>query len=309
MGGAPPDQVIAHTNLYWTYQTAPGRTAGTVETKDVDFGGAPGVPRVGGARIPKAGARGNELVRRCRDGDTRTCGPLRLPGGGSRTKPRRRSALASIRAGGSTSSMRVLPLLIAFSMPPVTSRHDEPSCGRTCTSSTLKSMKWGTHGPTLHQKATRGRSDSWERLRYDWSEPGVVKGTVIGSNIFKPGSTWEIRAATRPSGRTEVELIAVRHLSGVRGRLLWAFLPNGLSSSRCRRASAPLPVDRRGGGARVAIAERTLRRSIRWVFRRRGVQEAAGPLALAGLRREGVEPEAKQRGPVGALGFTASVVF
>ena len=38
--GAPsPGQVIAHTNLYWTYQTAPGRTAGTVATKDVDFGG------------------------------------------------------------------------------------------------------------------------------------------------------------------------------------------------------------------------------------------------------------------------------
>ncbi|MGA2306816.1 MAG: isochorismatase family protein [Acidimicrobiales bacterium] len=36
-GAPPPEQVIAHTNLYWTYQTAPGRTAGTVETKDVDF--------------------------------------------------------------------------------------------------------------------------------------------------------------------------------------------------------------------------------------------------------------------------------
>jgi nicotinamidase-related amidase len=37
--GAPsPAQVIAHTNLYWKYQTAPGRTAGTVETKDVEFG-------------------------------------------------------------------------------------------------------------------------------------------------------------------------------------------------------------------------------------------------------------------------------
>ena len=36
-GAPPPDQVIAHTNLYWTYQAAPGRTAGTVETKDVDF--------------------------------------------------------------------------------------------------------------------------------------------------------------------------------------------------------------------------------------------------------------------------------
>ena len=39
-GAPPPDQVIAHTNLYWADQTAPGRTAGTVETKDVDFGGA-----------------------------------------------------------------------------------------------------------------------------------------------------------------------------------------------------------------------------------------------------------------------------
>ena len=39
--GAPtPDKVIAHTNLYWSDQTAPGRTAGTVETKDVDFSGA-----------------------------------------------------------------------------------------------------------------------------------------------------------------------------------------------------------------------------------------------------------------------------
>ena len=27
-GAPPPDQVIAHTNLYWTYQTAPGRTRG-----------------------------------------------------------------------------------------------------------------------------------------------------------------------------------------------------------------------------------------------------------------------------------------
>jgi nicotinamidase-related amidase len=36
-GAPPPDQVIAHTNLYWKYQSAPGRTAGTVDTKDVDF--------------------------------------------------------------------------------------------------------------------------------------------------------------------------------------------------------------------------------------------------------------------------------
>ena len=36
-GAPPPGQVVAHTNLYWTYQTAPGRTAGTVATDDVEF--------------------------------------------------------------------------------------------------------------------------------------------------------------------------------------------------------------------------------------------------------------------------------
>ena len=41
-GAPPPDQVIAHTNLYWTYQSAPGRTAGTVATADVEFGPAAG---------------------------------------------------------------------------------------------------------------------------------------------------------------------------------------------------------------------------------------------------------------------------
>jgi nicotinamidase-related amidase len=36
--GAPtPDKVIAHTNLYWEYQEAPGRRGGAVPTAEVDF--------------------------------------------------------------------------------------------------------------------------------------------------------------------------------------------------------------------------------------------------------------------------------
>ncbi|MFZ6003744.1 MAG: isochorismatase family protein [Actinomycetota bacterium] len=36
--GAPPaDQVIAHTNLYWRFQAAPGREAGVVDTASVAF--------------------------------------------------------------------------------------------------------------------------------------------------------------------------------------------------------------------------------------------------------------------------------
>jgi nicotinamidase-related amidase len=39
-GAPPPAQVIAHTNLYWSDQAAPGRTAGTVASSEVDFDGA-----------------------------------------------------------------------------------------------------------------------------------------------------------------------------------------------------------------------------------------------------------------------------
>ena len=38
-GAPPPEQVIAHTNLYWQHHTAPGRTASVAETKDVSFRG------------------------------------------------------------------------------------------------------------------------------------------------------------------------------------------------------------------------------------------------------------------------------
>ncbi|MCL8252841.1 isochorismatase family protein [Aeromicrobium fastidiosum] len=37
--GAPgPAEVVAHTNLYWSHQGAPSRTAAVVDTADVDFG-------------------------------------------------------------------------------------------------------------------------------------------------------------------------------------------------------------------------------------------------------------------------------
>jgi hypothetical protein len=38
-GAPPPDLVIAHTNLYWGFQSGPGKTARVVETTDVSFAG------------------------------------------------------------------------------------------------------------------------------------------------------------------------------------------------------------------------------------------------------------------------------
>jgi nicotinamidase-related amidase len=36
-GAPPPDKVIAHTNLYWQYQDAPGRSAGAIPAAEVEF--------------------------------------------------------------------------------------------------------------------------------------------------------------------------------------------------------------------------------------------------------------------------------
>jgi nicotinamidase-related amidase len=36
-GAPPPDQVVDHTNLYWQYQSAPGRTAEVVSATDLRF--------------------------------------------------------------------------------------------------------------------------------------------------------------------------------------------------------------------------------------------------------------------------------
>jgi len=50
----------------------------------------------------------------------------------------------------------------------------------------------------------------WERSRYEWSQPGTVKATVIDSNVFTPGSIWEIRASPRDGGdwRTRRKMVS-----------------------------------------------------------------------------------------------------
>jgi hypothetical protein len=59
----------------------------------------------------------------------------------------------------------------------------------------------------------------WERSRYDWSEPGVVKARVLDSNVFRPGSTWELRATPR-NGGSSVEMTLNRDFqSGLKGKI------------------------------------------------------------------------------------------
>ena len=59
----------------------------------------------------------------------------------------------------------------------------------------------------------------WERNRYDWSKPRSVKATVVDSNIFRPGSTWELRANARGGG-SAVEMVLNRGFRrGPKGRM------------------------------------------------------------------------------------------
>jgi hypothetical protein len=55
-----------------------------------------------------------------------------------------------------------------------------------------------------------------------------VTGIVVDSNIFRAGSTWEIRATPAEHGGCRVEIVGVRHLRG-RGWFLWPLFPLGLA--------------------------------------------------------------------------------
>jgi hypothetical protein len=59
----------------------------------------------------------------------------------------------------------------------------------------------------------------WERCRYDWSQPGLVKATVMDSSVFEPGSTWELRATPCDRG-SEAEIVLHRGFRrGPKGRI------------------------------------------------------------------------------------------
>ena len=71
----------------------------------------------------------------------------------------------------------------------------------------------------------------WERSRYDWSRPGVVTATVLDSNVFEPGSSFELRARPNGATGTAVEMTIRRTFRrGFKGRI--AAIVNRLGGRR-----------------------------------------------------------------------------
>jgi hypothetical protein len=105
-----------------------------------------------------------------------------------------------------------------------------------------RSEIWGNSSPehlALHERGatwaevTEGSGAGggvWQRLRYDWSAPGVVTLDVLDSNAFGAGSQWTYRLEPDGSGGTLVDLTIVRVPTTTRGRVLDVVL--GLTGGR-----------------------------------------------------------------------------
>lgn len=81
----------------------------------------------------------------------------------------------------------------------------------------------------------------WGHERYDWSESGLVRLTLIDSADFRPGTVTEYRVTAGPNGGTHVAVDFWRIARSLRGRFVGAVVQ--LTGAR-----------RFGGELRVALA-------------------------------------------------------
>jgi hypothetical protein len=51
----------------------------------------------------------------------------------------------------------------------------------------------------------------WARERYEWPDPGLVRTDTTDSNVFGPGSSWELRATARDEG-SRIEVVNDRKM-------------------------------------------------------------------------------------------------
>ena len=58
----------------------------------------------------------------------------------------------------------------------------------------------------------------WAREKYEWDTPGLVRGTVVDSNIFASG-IWELRIEPREGGGSRLSVVNDRQPKG-KGKVL-----------------------------------------------------------------------------------------
>ncbi|WMT72264.1 hypothetical protein [Bradyrhizobium sp. Ash2021] len=67
---------------------------------------------------------------------------------------------------------------------------------------------------------TEGSGGVWERLHYDWSDPGHVVLTTTDSNLWGGASGHAYTFTRRPDGTTDIDVVVVREGKNLRGWIL-----------------------------------------------------------------------------------------
>lgn len=84
----------------------------------------------------------------------------------------------------------------------------------------LKVHDRGSHSADV----TEGSSGIWERLHYNWSDPGRIVLTTTDSNLWGGRSGHTYTLTRQPNGTTEVDLVVVREGKNFKGRVVGALL-------------------------------------------------------------------------------------
>jgi hypothetical protein len=102
-----------------------------------------------------------------------------------------------------------------------------PGRGRIWGHSNEDSVKVNARGDTWADVTEGSTAGLWERLRYDWSEPNVVRLNTTDSNAWSTESSWVYTLSPRIDGGTDIDLVVVRKGRSVKGRLIAALLAVG----------------------------------------------------------------------------------
>jgi len=71
-----------------------------------------------------------------------------------------------------------------------------------------------------HADVTEGSGGVWERLDYDWSDPGQITMRTTDSNVWGGHSGHTYTLTRRADGGTDVDVVVVRDGKNAKGRLL-----------------------------------------------------------------------------------------
>jgi hypothetical protein len=71
-----------------------------------------------------------------------------------------------------------------------------------------------------HADVTEGSGGVWERLTYDWSDPGQVVITTTDSNVWGGASGYVYRLTQELDATIDIHAVIVREGKNLKGRLL-----------------------------------------------------------------------------------------